>query len=82
LPKKYPVITTQQAIDILLVYGYVLDRTSSSHSQYVHPKTGILITVQITRRECGRDRIKSMISNMKISREEFYGAIKSTAKKI
>jgi len=28
------------------------------------------------------DIIKSMISNMKISREEFYGAIKSTAKKI
>ena len=84
MPKKYPPLTPAEVIAILLARGFVLHRTSGSHAHYRGAIKGVkcLVTVDVHYKDFDVERIKDMIQQANLSREEFYGSTKRTAKKI
>jgi predicted RNA binding protein YcfA (HicA-like mRNA interferase family) len=84
MPRKYPPLTPKEVIAILRARGFVYDHSRGSHEYY----SGILkgkrrfVTVDVSYREFSIQRIKDMIDQSGLTREEFYGSTKGTAKKI
>jgi len=84
MPKRSPPLTPKEVIAILRVRGLVYDHSRGSHEYY----SGILkgerrfVTVDTNYREFSIRRIKDMIDQSGLTREEFYGSTKRTAKKI
>ena len=82
--RKYPPLKQSEMVAILLALGFVKDR-NGKHPCYERPADG-----KHSRRvvpvddygEFDETLIKSMISQSGFTREEFYGATRSTAKKI
>jgi len=62
----------------------VLDRTRGGHSYYSGVIKGRLrhVTVSAHYRQFSPERIRDMIAQSGLTREEFYGSTKRTAKKI
>ena len=84
MPKKYPPLTPAEVIAILLARGFVLHHTSGSHAHYRGAIKDVkcLVTVGVHYKDFDVERIKDMIQQANLSREEFYGSTKRTAKKI
>lgn len=84
MPRKYPPLTPDDVIDILKARGFVLDRTRGGHDYYLGSIRGQrrLVTVSVHYREFSTQRIQDMIDQSGLTREEFYGSTKRTAKKI
>ncbi|HID87585.1 MAG TPA: addiction module toxin, HicA family [Anaerolineae bacterium] len=84
MPKKYPPLTPDEVVAILLARGFVLHRTRGSHAHYRGIIKGVkcLVTVDMHYKEFDVGRIKDMMQQANLSREEFYGSTKKTAKKI
>jgi predicted RNA binding protein YcfA (HicA-like mRNA interferase family) len=84
MPRGYPPLTPREVIAILRARGFQLDRTEGDHEQYEGIWQGLrrLVTVDRGVREFSVDRIKTMISQSGMSREEFYCSTPRTARKI
>jgi predicted RNA binding protein YcfA (HicA-like mRNA interferase family) len=84
MPRKYPPLTPDEVVAILLARGFVLHRTSGSHAHYRGTIKGskCLVTVDVHYEDFDVERIKDMIQQANLSHEEFYGSTKRTAKKI
>jgi predicted RNA binding protein YcfA (HicA-like mRNA interferase family) len=84
MPRKFPSLTPDEVIDIMKARGFVLDRTRGGHAYYLGSVRGEkrLVTVSVHYREFGTQRINDMIDQSGLTREEFYGSTKHTAKKI
>ncbi len=84
MPRKYPPLTPREVIAILQARGFDYDHSRGSHEYY----SGVLkgkrrfVTVDKSYKEFDIDRIKDMIDQSGMTREEFYGSTRRTAKKI
>lgn len=85
MPRRYPPLTPADVRDILKAAGFVLDRTQGSHEHWEHESLGgkrRLVTVDGAYPEFGTDRIRTMIAQSGISRDDFYRQTAGTARKI
>jgi predicted RNA binding protein YcfA (HicA-like mRNA interferase family) len=84
MPRQYPPLTPAEVIDILKARGFALARTRGGHEYYLGSIRGQarLVTVSIHYREFSAQRIVDMIAQSGMTREEFYGSTKHSAKKI
>lgn len=84
MPRKYPPLTPKKVVAILQARGFDYDHSRGSHEYYSSILKGKrrLVTVDKSYREFDIDRIKDMIDQSGMTREEFYGSTKRTAKKI
>jgi len=84
MPRKYPPLTPREVIAILRARGLVYDHSHGSHEYHSGTLKGQrrFVTVDMNYREFSVQRIKDMIDQSGLTREEFYGSTKRTAKKI
>lgn len=83
MPRRYPPLSPAQVRRILRACDFVYDRTTGSHEQWVlEGKSRHIVTVDAAVQEFGVRLMKSMINQSGLTRAEFYGATKQTAKKI
>ena len=84
MPKRYPPLTPAEVITILLARGFILDRTRGSHNYYNGRVRGRLrhVTVSAHYAEFSVERIQDMIAQSGLTRDEFYGSTRDTARKI
>jgi predicted RNA binding protein YcfA (HicA-like mRNA interferase family) len=83
--RKYPLLTPDEVIAILVCLGFKKDRQGGSHAQYESVATDeyprSIVTVDTAYPEFDEKRMKNMIRQSNRSREIFYGATKRSAKK-
>jgi len=84
MPRRYPPLTPEEVIAILLARGFLLDRTTGSHAQYGGTIHGQFrrVTVDLHYRDLDERMIKRLILQSGLSREEFYGSVRESAQKI
>jgi predicted RNA binding protein YcfA (HicA-like mRNA interferase family) len=85
MSRRYPPLTPAEVRNILRARGFVWDRTTGSHEHWVLDVEGAprcAVTVDAAVREFSVRLIKSMIRQSRLTRAEFYGATKKTAKRI
>ncbi|MBI3963173.1 MAG: hypothetical protein HY335_10485 [Deinococcus sp.] len=84
MPKRFPPLTPLDVERILKARGFVLERSVGSHYQYQGMVRGVSrrVTVMASVGQYDDRLIKYMISQSGLTREEFYGATKATARKI
>jgi predicted RNA binding protein YcfA (HicA-like mRNA interferase family) len=84
VPQKYPPLSPRDVIEILVAHGFSLEHFVGSHAQYESVREGksYKVTVKTNVDEFNDFLIKSMIRQSGLTREDFYSATKSTAKKI
>jgi predicted RNA binding protein YcfA (HicA-like mRNA interferase family) len=84
MPRRYPPLTPDEVVAILLARGFSHDHTKGSHAVYQGVVRGKRrsVTVDLKYREFDVQRLKDMIAQAGLSRQEFYGSTKATAKKI
>ncbi|HEX9973999.1 MAG TPA: type II toxin-antitoxin system HicA family toxin [bacterium] len=82
--KKYPILKLKEVLAILSALGFSEIRSEGSHHHYmaIINDQKRVVTVDHGKIEFDAFLIKSMIAQSGLSREEFYGATKGTAKKI
>jgi len=84
--KKYPSLSPSEVISILKAKGFSFKRQTGSHQHYECASgeggTRRVVTVDISIDQFWEELMKSMIRQSGLSREQFYGATKKTAKKI
>jgi len=83
-PRKYPPLTFREVARILEKSGFVLKRVEGSHHHYEGYVKGSRRVVTLVKNISEFDPflLKSMIAQSGLTREEFYGATKRTARKI
>ena len=84
MPKKYPQLSRREVLGILKAWNFCYKRSHGDDDFYegfTHGRRR-LVKVQSKVKAFWTDRIISMIAQSGLSREEFYGATKTTAKKI
>ena len=83
--RKYPPLTPSEVKSIVISLGFKYRRTQGDHAHYEREATGkyprSIVTVDEHYPQFDDDLIKKMIGQSKHSRDEFYGATKSTARK-
>jgi len=83
--RKYPPLTPSEVKSIVGALGFKFRRKDGSHAQYERLATGkyprSIVTIDEHYSEFDDDLIKNMIRQSNHSRDEFYGATKSTARK-
>lgn len=84
MPRRYPPLTPDEVIAILVARDFDLDRTAGSHTQYGGLIRGLFrrVTVDLHFHDFDDRAIKRLIAQSGLTREEFYGSTKETAKKI
>ena len=84
MPKKYPPLTPEEVIRILKERSFTYTRTTGSHEQYEGIVRGKRrsVVVDLHYGQFTVKLIKYMIGQSGLTREEFYGSTKRTAKKI
>jgi predicted RNA binding protein YcfA (HicA-like mRNA interferase family) len=90
--RRYPPLKNREVVAILTALGFFLVRQESSHAQYERLAEYDAATKEMIRRRAivtvdnypdfEEKMIKNLISQAGFSRDEFYGATKSTAAKI
>ena len=82
--RRYPPLTPQEVVSILIALGFCFKRQIGSHAHYelIEGETRRLVTVDMSVRDFGKDLIKSMIAQSGEDRKMFYRATRKTAKKI
>ncbi|MBI1930201.1 hypothetical protein HYR99_38865 [Candidatus Poribacteria bacterium] len=84
MPKRYPPLTLAQVVAILRANGFTLSHSRGDHDYYSGVIRGRPRTVTVKTRidVFSNDLLKYMIAQSGLTREEFYGSTKATAKKI
>ena len=81
--KKYLPLTPDELRRVLKAFGFVRKRTRGDHEQWegwINEKRRV-ITVQLINGEYSVDRMKTIIRNLAVTADEFYGQDKSIAKR-
>ncbi|MCY3729170.1 MAG: type II toxin-antitoxin system HicA family toxin [Nitrospira sp.] len=81
--KKYLLLTPDELQRVLKAFGFVRKRTRGDHEQWegMTNEKRRVITVQLISGEYSIDRMKTIIQNMDITADEFYGQDESIAKR-
>jgi predicted RNA binding protein YcfA (HicA-like mRNA interferase family) len=84
MPRRHPPLTPDEVIAILRSRGFSLDRTAGSHAQYVGSVRGRFrrVTIDLHYREFDDQTMRRLMDQSGLTREEFYGSTKETARKI
>jgi predicted RNA binding protein YcfA (HicA-like mRNA interferase family) len=84
LPKKYPPLTSTQVEAILRANKFIYSHSRGDHKYYygVIKKKSRTVTLKMRIDVYSNDLLKYMIAQSGLTREEFYGSTKETAKKI
>jgi predicted RNA binding protein YcfA (HicA-like mRNA interferase family) len=84
VPQKYPPLTPAEVIEILTAYDFRFKHQVGSHAQYEAVRGGksYKVTVKTNAAEFNDFLMKSMIRQSGLTREDFYSATKSSARKI
>lgn len=83
MPKQWPPLTADEIGACLKALGFVRDRDESSHQIWVHEETRQIVPVDTKWKPVSSSLLKHIVTEqLRMKREEFYGATKSTAKKI
>ncbi len=84
MPRKYPPLTPDDILRILRARGFVYHSTTGSHEYYQGVVRGVSHRVTVDRhyREFSDQLIVFMIVQSGLTREEFYGSVKESARKI
>jgi predicted RNA binding protein YcfA (HicA-like mRNA interferase family) len=84
MPPKYPSLAPAEVVKILEARGFAWVRSHGDHRHYLGEWKGRkrLVTVDWGVKEISKDVLKSVIRQSGMTREEFYGSTKRTAKKI
>lgn len=82
--RRYPPLTPSEIIQILEIRGFVLDSKRGDHRYYIKVVDEKKFRPQVDMGcpSYNSELIKLLLSETGLSREEFYGSTKSTAKKI
>jgi predicted RNA binding protein YcfA (HicA-like mRNA interferase family) len=82
--RRYPPLTPQEVVSILLALGFYLKKQIGSHAHYesIQHNPRRVVTVDMSVRDFDSYLIKSMIAQSGVDRKIFYGSTKNTAKKI
>jgi len=83
-PRRYPTLTPSEVKKILQARNFLRVNTRGSHAYYEATINGKRRVVTVDEHVSQFDDflLKSMIEQSGLSREEFYGSTKKTAKKI
>lgn len=84
MPRAYPPLTPLQVVAILRARGFVLDHTRGGHEYYrgiIRGETR-LVTVSTHYKQFSIRLTQRMIAQSGMTREEFYGSTRRTARKI
>lgn len=85
MPRKYPPLTPLQVCKNLKKLGFRRTpsprRTQGDH-RYYEDEAGRIVQVDMGENSFGPDAMKLIINNAGVTRKQFYGASKQTAKKI
>ena len=81
--RKYLPLTPEELRRVLKAFGFVRKRTRGDHEQWegMTNEKRRVITVQLIDGEYAVDRMKTIIRNMDIPADEFYGRDRSIAKR-
>jgi predicted RNA binding protein YcfA (HicA-like mRNA interferase family) len=83
--RKYPPLTPSETVAIVTALGFHHKKTVGSHAHYERLPKGrfptAVVTVDTQYKEFDDDLITTMIDQSRHTRDEFYCATKSTAKK-
>jgi predicted RNA binding protein YcfA (HicA-like mRNA interferase family) len=83
MPKKFPPLTYRETAAILAALGFAVTNTEGSHEQWEGMTGGARRKVTLKKNaEYDFRDITSHIAQAGVSRKAYYGATKSTAKKI
>ena len=84
MPRQYPPLTPEEVIRILRARGFVWQRIRSSHEFYRGVVRERVRNVTVDRHypEFDPKRIRDMLDQSGLTREEFYGSTKESAHKI
>ncbi len=84
--RRYPPLSPSEVVSILSSLGFEKKRQVGSHAHYERlagdEGQRTVVTVDMSVDEFWEDLMKSMIRQSGVTREQFYGATKRTAKKI
>ena len=67
---KFPSLTPQQVIKILVKKGFVLDRSKGSHRIYFHPETRRRVVVPFHRKDLPQGTLREILKQAGVEREE------------
>jgi|SRR3954464_10943293 predicted RNA binding protein YcfA (HicA-like mRNA interferase family) len=83
MPKKWPPLNVGEVIAILKALGFTYKTTIGGHHQYEGVSRGKRCKVTVSAHEAEFDNylLPSMCGQANVSRDEFYGATKATARK-
>ncbi len=81
--KKYLLLTPNELRRVLKAFGFVRKHTRGDHEQWegMTNEKRRVITVQLIDGEYAVDRMKTIIRNMDVTVDEFYGRDASIAKR-
>ncbi|MBI4768848.1 MAG: type II toxin-antitoxin system HicA family toxin [Chloroflexi bacterium] len=84
MPRRYPALTPREVIAILTARGVQIVRTVGSHQRFSAMVRDQLrsVTVDLHYDSLDDKLLKRMIDQSGLSREEFYGSTRVTARKI
>jgi predicted RNA binding protein YcfA (HicA-like mRNA interferase family) len=86
LSNRFPPVTPKEAESIAKALGWIPDpnppRTAGDHKYFRHPDKTLPLQIDQTSGPLGESYIRMMLKRMNVTREEFYGATRKTAKKI
>jgi len=84
MPKKYPPLSTSEVVAILNALGFWYSHSTGGHDFYkaTHSGRNWKVTVDPKESPFNDFLLKSMISQAGVSRDQFYAATKSTARKV
>jgi predicted RNA binding protein YcfA (HicA-like mRNA interferase family) len=82
--RKYPPLQPREIEEILIARGFVFKKSKGDHKYYVHNVNGRTYIAQIDMgNPVYNDKwIKLVIKEAGMTREQFYSATKSTARKV
>jgi predicted RNA binding protein YcfA (HicA-like mRNA interferase family) len=84
MPKRYPPLSPAEVVKILAARGFVFVRSVGSHNRYQGRirDQARTVTVDMHYPQFDDKLLKRMITQSGLTREEFYGSVRSTAQKI
>jgi predicted RNA binding protein YcfA (HicA-like mRNA interferase family) len=83
VPRAWPPLTAGEIADCLTELGWVHDRDNATHQVWVHETTHKIAVVDVKWQPVSGPMLKHLITEeLHLTREQFYGATKTTRKKI
>lgn len=83
MPRGWPPLTCREICDILQALGFEHDRDESSHKIWIHRERHLIVPVDMHWDPASGPLISHLVkTQVRVTREVFYGATKRSAKKL